>query len=1244
MSRPTRPLYVPIHRRIASATKGASNAQGVGHGGDGSRPRGQMRDDGCQVRRKLHSWETAAADGAPPSAGKATTIEQRPRPLMTAVKLVSRANDEEKAKERLPAMYTPKTSLPCYKQNGKNKAKVEKGDSKQSILHTGVSAASKSLSIRGASTQTHQPTENCLSNRQRGKMKVVHILAVNPSSKHHALSGEEDEKERYNGTLNADSSSESPFFKAQPMYIDDDEDEGGFAEVISVLPEQRSSTTPSVNDHNNHNVQRLLTVNHLPSIVDYSWSSPREQSYTGREENSSSMPPYQGSAQNWRDRDELQAHGIAMSSGPRLPGWLAMTEANNPAKSVACSGIQIPRTLEPSNPLNGPGRREANVSPRLATPTPTNPSGPAEETQPWISSGGSPLPEQVADPNTYYNSNFIEDQHPREKNVLVARPSLGLLGKETMALRDQSTNFAPLPSTAKFRDENGYITAQKERSIWGDPHLRPAEKKVVNLPERPVDRIPPHLRVPVKKAEEGLDKQIEGTALRSHVPLKTIEAGSKQQSKRIAPHLRVPVKEAEEATTKKAQVQALHSHVPGKKSEAEPEQQSGRIAPHLRVPAERVNEGSNKKVEGTALFSHVPARTIEAEPKQEFGGIAPHSHVPCKIPERGQVKPVLSDLKEEISCFVQPKDPDQQPHNQPPPQFPPPPTPPSRSTGHPLMTDSSDFLSRAAETLNNLKHTLPSHAESPDSTDITVEVAIPDHKVTSPAATTTEASPSNAAPAAPPTPPIVTMTPLGPTITPFPIRQNTVQQERGADQALARQDHETHNDPVNKSPSPNESAGHIPSDISVRGQADENNLSSIPKDEFFEHAYHGRDASIASEIVFEGRRPKNPFRIDNPAAIPGWEGAEIPDYEPGQLRGWDGNWQEAPVEWDRRDLYDYTTQEHRNNVKNYIDDRYEAYKRGRCPALPVESDPVFMSGRALAVGGSAFGKPIPSSEHHHLPPSDPFSLGKLTKTANMATENYLRVHAKRLAEQEKRDSSAADNKKAAKAKRAAEQQAREQALIEAAYYQAPNSFSPKVNIYVRPAQVKDLYQVRNIHNHYVRTLAAAGENVELPEREWRTRFDDCEAEKLPFLVAILVRHGRMDRGQGKAERVVGFTYAEDFAGEHTMWGHTCEIQLFVDRHYLRQGIGKNLMDCLLRGINPAYQAKRAIEFIFTPGQNDRYEGGGERVFSSIIFPLPYDEDEEERAQWIGTWLVNQFQFDMQGLLKGVGRKQTQGKR
>ncbi|KAL8814465.1 MAG: hypothetical protein Q9223_006313, partial [Gallowayella weberi] len=676
-----------------------------------------------------------------------------------------------------------------------------------------------------------------------------------------------------------------------------------------------------------------------------------------------------------------------------------------------------------------------------------------------------------------------------------------------------------------------------------------------------------------------------------------------------------------------AQIHSQRGRLAPVKAERE---QHVQIAPHLRVPEKSSIPGTNKAQTeqmpppGKSL-AKVPEVAVTQQPKWTSPGL----RAPLEDSIAGAADPYSTQVNAETVGNVESTELGQF-HDQTPP------VPASSALSRRLVTNPSDFMPQAASKLNTLRQTIPSHHPSPESTDATAGVSEDLNRASPP-------HESNASMAAPPSQPPVAIIPQGPTLTSHPVEKNNIQQD------AERDDHTPGNvsaKPHVNPPAPAKCFRANESDVSVRGEADQDRLSSIKDSEFFKYAYNARDASIASEIVFQGRKTKNPYNWprEPPNPVPGWENVERPQYVSGQLAGWDGNWQEAPVEWNRRDLYDYTTTEHREFVKAFVEERFEAYKNHLCPVLNVTDDKLFMQGHALAVGYAYFGKPINPTEHVHLPPDDPFSQGKLTKTANNSIENYLRVNAKRLAEEGDRERTAAD-RKSAKAQRKAEQRAREAAIIEAAKNRPPNPFLPKLNIYIRPAEPRDLRQIRSIHNYHIRTTTATGEPVELSDREWRSRLDDARTEKFPFLVAILTHHGKMERVEGKKEeKVVGFAYAEDFAGELTLWRHTCEVQLHVDHYYWRQGVGKNLMDCLLRGINPTYRSKKAVQFLYPAEEAERYVCGGERIFSNIVFALPYAADEEARAQWMREWLINSFEFDLQGVLRGVGYGMRDSKR
>lgn len=427
------------------------------------------------------------------------------------------------------------------------------------------------------------------------------------------------------------------------------------------------------------------------------------------------------------------------------------------------------------------------------------------------------------------------------------------------------------------------------------------------------------------------------------------------------------------------------------------------------------------------------------------------------------------------------------------------------------------------------------------------------------------------------------------------------------------------------------------SNLSMRGDEMER-LSDLSGSLNFDDAFQASNPSdIYPKISDGGFNPYRKNEYDN------------------SLRGWDGDWGPAPIEWDRRELYDYDTAKHKVFVQTFVINRIKAFKAGFCPAVAVD-DEDFIQGRSLANGGLEFGKPIDESEHHHFRDNSPFTLHHLHNTAQIAIDNYIRgkrtlldkeeaKEARKLAKAEKkmREQVSNENKEGGEARSISkvEKKARKQVASEKAGVEPPpNPYLPKANIYIRPARVKDLPQIRGLFNHYVEECAVTGERSKLSDRDWRDRFDLALTEKFPFIVAV-GRH-QFNKQYG-GEKIVGFAYAEDYGGEQSMWRHTCELQFYVHHTCVKKGVGKNLVDCIMRGLNSLYRAKAAVDFPIDDPESARHDGGGERLLSHILIPYSYLSEQLEQTKWVGEWLTREFGFELQGTLKGIGRVGNPGK-
>jgi len=218
----------------------------------------------------------------------------------------------------------------------------------------------------------------------------------------------------------------------------------------------------------------------------------------------------------------------------------------------------------------------------------------------------------------------------------------------------------------------------------------------------------------------------------------------------------------------------------------------------------------------------------------------------------------------------------------------------------------------------------------------------------------------------------------------------------------------------------------------------------------------------------------------------------------------------------------------------------------------------------------------------------------------------------------------------------------------------PNPFSPKVEMYVRPAQQKDAQDIRKIYNHYVNSSI-------IPEDQEPISLDDAEAlietaqrEKLPFVVAVKGRVPPTHDAQGRArankiilpqvETVLGFAFAERFnySFSGTSKGRsrgTVTIQLYVDHTSTRKGVGRNTLDQLLHCMATAYTFKNACAWV-NPDNDPVHEPNGCGLIHQMIMMVPVLKVDDLDFPWLSKFLYNKFWFKEENRLKSVARSST----
>ncbi|KAL1860879.1 hypothetical protein Plec18170_001393 [Paecilomyces lecythidis] len=196
----------------------------------------------------------------------------------------------------------------------------------------------------------------------------------------------------------------------------------------------------------------------------------------------------------------------------------------------------------------------------------------------------------------------------------------------------------------------------------------------------------------------------------------------------------------------------------------------------------------------------------------------------------------------------------------------------------------------------------------------------------------------------------------------------------------------------------------------------------------------------------------------------------------------------------------------------------------------------------------------------------------------------------------------------------------------------PNPYVPKANIYLRPAENRDVSGLLELCNWYINNTALCADLETLTRAEMTQRIADCKNEKLPFIVAVERnnRHAFEHR-----ERVLGYALATDYMGQTTAGRHTVELEVFVSHGSKRLGVARCLLDKLLQICDPTYVPH--LGYFFDSDLDDRpgYECGGRRMLARLIFTYCFSEDDKSEYERVKEWLKREYNFHEQGLLKGV---------
>ena len=210
----------------------------------------------------------------------------------------------------------------------------------------------------------------------------------------------------------------------------------------------------------------------------------------------------------------------------------------------------------------------------------------------------------------------------------------------------------------------------------------------------------------------------------------------------------------------------------------------------------------------------------------------------------------------------------------------------------------------------------------------------------------------------------------------------------------------------------------------------------------------------------------------------------------------------------------------------------------------------------------------------------------------------------------------------------------------------PNLYIPKINMYLRPAKTRDMRQVSDIYNHYVKNTPIAPDLTATTREDWVSRFTAIQDDQcLPFLIAIArsqrtssTHRSRQRYTSLPEENIVGFSFAKKYIGYEETYNGTVQMQVYVHPGHPHMGIGKNLTDKLVELLDLSHTFHNGCDYA-KPDDNEIYTSvGGMMRPKQILVNIPFYPGQEEALDWQKQWLWAHFYFDQVATMPGLGEK------
>ena len=357
------------------------------------------------------------------------------------------------------------------------------------------------------------------------------------------------------------------------------------------------------------------------------------------------------------------------------------------------------------------------------------------------------------------------------------------------------------------------------------------------------------------------------------------------------------------------------------------------------------------------------------------------------------------------------------------------------------------------------------------------------------------------------------------------------------------------------------------------------------------------------------------------------------------LVNWDGSLAPPPQgeEWADREPFDGSNHHRKSLIEAWrVDQASEAEVSG---GVKIDTKSLeFQTGKGLIAGNGDVLSFIDDSDHKAIPNDDNFTQIHREQSAAAAIEQYKAHTASKQKSTKSGESNGTKQPERREHKRVLRDPDEDYGL-------SSSENAPKANIYLRPAESGDMRQCTEIYNQWALDTSFTVMLKPVDTAYWTECYNNSQDDRTPFLVAVHTGQQRYkelkDVRRRKGETIIGFSVATSYGSRDSVYRYSVELELYVHREHLRQGVGRTMLDRMLAALCQDYSFMDCAPLLLSKGHHlHAWIGGGVPIVHTLaVNLLHWAGEDHDNVEWKMKWLSGgRNQFEHVGTLPRIGYK------